>query len=322
MRNQTLCILLFLCTLNASPIVVYVGWNAEDIAAGIREAVDAGFNVINLEFWMNNEPAGSVASWAKLPKDTKQSTLDYAHSKGAVIIMSVGGGTEHIDTVMTQVTGQNYGTRAAQFAKANLFDGVDLDLEFSPGTNGPLKDGSGVNWIVECHKAVRAVIGPSAYLTHAPQAPYLGEWAGPNRGYVQVYKQLNGDIDWFNLQFYNQGEGCYSTYDTLFKSYKSGWDSGNAIAELKSQGIPYEKLIVGKYYPALNGGSGLVEPSVLNSFFQQAKQELGWTGGFMVWGYKCNGMTLKQLTKWGKLMQGTFGNSLPKKGSGISYDEL
>jgi len=54
-------------------------------------------------------------------------------------------------------------------------------------------------------------------LTHAPQAPYfIGKRYYINGGYITVHEAVGDMIDWYNVQFYNQGDTEYKNYTTLF----------------------------------------------------------------------------------------------------------
>jgi len=54
-------------------------------------------------------------------------------------------------------------------------------------------------------------------------------------------------IDWYNVQFYNQGDTTYDTYDLLFINATSGDWNHTAVKEIHEiAGVPYEKIIVGK----------------------------------------------------------------------------
>ncbi len=102
-------------------------------------------------------------------------------------------------------------------------DGVDFDLEnFNTGcVTGTMNSEKTVSWIVDATLAAQAVLGSGGIITHAPQAPYFGpiggsSWAGPTGCYTAVAARAGASITFFNLQFYNQGASCYTSYTTLF----------------------------------------------------------------------------------------------------------
>ena len=53
---------------------------------------------------------------------------------------------------------------------------------------------------------------PDHILTHAPQAPYFKDEYYKNGGYITVNKEVGDLINFYNIQFYNQGDSKYNTY--------------------------------------------------------------------------------------------------------------
>ena len=91
-------------------------------------------------------------------------------------------------------------------------------------------------------------------------------------------------IDFYNVQFYNQLNATYETYDLLFRN--SGTSSPQtSIEELKKiGGVPYEMLVIGK--PAsINDvyNTGYVKPSNLVQYLLKGNRDLGWNTGVMFW---------------------------------------
>lgn len=85
----------------------------------------APYHALRCSFLTVDGPAGVLESWAALDPATQSAAVAYAHSKGAVVLVSIGGATE-------SPYGQDptaYGRTAASWALANAFDGVDYDLE-------------------------------------------------------------------------------------------------------------------------------------------------------------------------------------------------
>lgn len=69
---------------------------------------------------------------------------------------------------------------------------------------------------------------PTHIITHAPQAPYFKKEYYPKGGYVTVNSQVGSLIDFYNVQFYNQGDTRYNTYDELFLR-ATGFFSGTSV---------------------------------------------------------------------------------------------
>lgn len=64
-------------------------------------------------------------------------------------------------------------------------------------------------------------------------------------------------IDFYFLQYYNQGLTSYDTYEELFTRTTQGAFPGTSVKEIASRGVPMNKLIVGKpimHYDATNTG--------------------------------------------------------------------
>ena len=62
--------------------------------AAVMNAVNQGFNVIVLAFLLVSGPDGVVDSWARLDSVAQAAAVSYAHSKGAIVLVSAGGATE------------------------------------------------------------------------------------------------------------------------------------------------------------------------------------------------------------------------------------
>lgn len=98
-------------------------------------------------------------------------------------------------------------------------------------------------------------------------------------------RKVGKTIDFYNVQFYNQGNTKYDTYETLFLNSGS-YFSGTSVAEIMKRGIPLNKIVVGK--PVTQGdaaNTGLVDHKDLGKWAKQANADLGWSAGFMYWQY-------------------------------------
>ena len=96
---------------------------------------------------------------------------------------------------------------------------------------------------------------PDAIIGHAPQAPYFqGAPFQPGGGYVTVHANVGSAIDWYAVQFYNQGSSTYDTEQTLvFES--NGFAQGTALEQIIAKGVSAAQLWVGK--PATPGDAWL-----------------------------------------------------------------
>jgi hypothetical protein len=76
-------------------------------------------------------------------------------------------------------------------------------------------------------------------VTHAPQTPYFNtEWFDL---YYDVYKFNGADIDFFNIQYYNNNSD-YALGDDMFKDDES---LNASVLELIENGIPSDKIVAG-----------------------------------------------------------------------------
>ena len=121
-------------------------------------------------------------------------------------------------------------------------DGVDLDVEEYMSLAG----------MERLINALRADYGPNFVITLAPVATALyggGNLSGFN--YEQLYRDVGGNISWFNAQFYN------------------GWGYMGNTANYESISnrriIPVQKVVAGMLSNPGNGGSGYVDVSTTAS---------------------------------------------------------
>jgi chitinase len=113
--------------------VIYIdttGVNWNDPSQTITSIVDAGYNVIILAFYISNlGPYDMAYTWGTFSGSLQNSTIQYAHDKGAIIMVSLGGSSD-IPYVLNPNT---LGTTIGEWVVNNNLDGVDFDLEnFAP----------------------------------------------------------------------------------------------------------------------------------------------------------------------------------------------
>lgn len=168
----------------------------------------------------------------------------------------------------------------AAFVKQYQLDGIDVDYEdfgaFDSGT------GSAENWLISFTTQLRNQLPAGQFIiTHAPVAP----WFTPNRwgggGYLKVNQQVGSLIDWYNIQFYNQGASEYTTCSNLLTASSSTWPNSAAF-QIAASGVPLSKIVIGKPATASDASNGFMTTTTLASCLQQAKNQ-GWNGGAMVW---------------------------------------
>ena len=239
----------------------------EAIAESIGATNSKGCNIINLAFWLPNadgtsNPVDAAVVWSdaayyfgpdsefgSTTKEIQANLRKRYHMQNAKVMVSAFGESSWptTDNIDPEAVGENL----AMFVIENQLDGVDLDYE----DNAAMVAGTAVPWLITMTKAMLDTFGLFAtgqyfYISHAPQAPYFMEGIYP-QNYVDLYYSSVGDgtvgdyIDFFNVQFYNQGTSDYLTYETLFLE-STGWSLGTALQQIAEKGIPMNKLLVGK----------------------------------------------------------------------------
>eukprot|EP01123_Difflugia_compressa_P013556 TRINITY_DN6353_c0_g1_i1.p1 TRINITY_DN6353_c0_g1~~TRINITY_DN6353_c0_g1_i1.p1 ORF type:complete len:333 (-),score=55.65 TRINITY_DN6353_c0_g1_i1:16-987(-) len=272
-------------------------WPPTAIAAGLGipgYAHNSSYNVINLSFWMTSGSAdaalvweqaytyvSSQNPWGSSTQEVQAAWLKLYHNKGIKVLISAFGATEF--PTSAGVDPVQCCTNLGNFVIQNQLDGVDLDWE----DNDAMDAGKGEAWLITCTQTLRSILPKEKgyIISHAPQAPYfMGTSKYPNGGYLTVDKQVGDLIDYYNIQFYNQGTSDYTTYNTLFEQ-SDGWSSNTAVQQLIASGIPASRIVVGK--PVTTGdatNTGYVEVNQLKQMFQSASTF--WRTGYMGWQYR------------------------------------
>lgn len=267
-----------------------INWNSP--TETVTNAVAAGYNVILLGFLLSTSPADMAQAWSSAGAAAQLQAMSFAHSKGAVVMVSAGGSTDTPWSTFTD--GTSYGLYAGQWAKANNLDGVDFDAEnFASGfIAGSLSGNQAALFLADASIAVKQFV---RFVSHAPQAPYFGPigaagasfWPGTSGGYSAVEANSKGAVDFYNVQFYNQGPTCYTTFAGLFTSSKADCAvfPGTSVQEIASYGVPMSKITVTKYLLTADASNGYVSATVLSSYLGQAAQAIGYKSGVSCWAY-------------------------------------
>ena len=126
---------------------------------------------------------------------------------------------------------------------------------------------------------------PEKIITHAPQGPYFGgTYLYPNNAYLEVDRAVGKDIQFYNVQFYNQQTTPYNTSQGLF-NVSGGWAPDTSVNEMIANGVPMEKIVVGKPATpsdAYDEGSYMTA-SALNDSIVAAYRYNKWKTGVMYW---------------------------------------
>ncbi|PIL26071.1 hypothetical protein GSI_11825 [Ganoderma sinense ZZ0214-1] len=238
-----------------------------------------GYNVVALSFLTLKGAVDQAANWAALSSSQKTSKKNEYHKAGIKIIASAFGATDLPTT--SGASAANTANTMAKWVKSNGLDGIDVDYEDLTAMNKG--DGKAEKWVSDFTTTLRKTLPKGQYiLSHAPLAP----WLAPNNqfkagAYVKINKNVGSLIDWYNVQFYNQG--IYTTCESLI-SKSGGAFPGSSLLEIPKHGVPLDKLVIGKPATAADASNGFMSPATLASCVSQAHAK-GWKGGLMVWQY-------------------------------------
>ncbi|KAJ7504342.1 glycoside hydrolase family 18 protein [Mycena galericulata] len=243
-------------------------------------SVVTGYNVFILGFYLVEGPWDKVYEWTTLTAAQRTAVKAQYAAAGVKVMISAFGSSDQPTT--SNINPVTMATTIANFVVEYDLDGVDVDYEDFPAFDGGT--GSGENWLISFTTQLRTILPQGQYIiTHAPVAPWFSPniWGGG--GYLKVNEEVGSLIDWYNVQFYNQGTAEYTTCAGLLTASSTTWP-GSALFQIGASGVPLSKLVIGK--PAGTGyaNNGFMDAATLAGCVATAKSE-GWTGGAMVWEY-------------------------------------
>ena len=261
---------------------------------GVPGYSNHSYNYICFTFWtcgigntdtaiLWNNPTnyfGTYSSFGTTDTEIRTNLKKKYANAGIKIMVSAFGSTEN-------PTSQKYDAitcadNLASYVTKNQLDGVDIDWEDTAAFQ--TASGGGEAWLIKFTTQLRSKL-PNAIITHSPQAPYFGgKTLYPNNAYLAVDKAVGSTIQFYNVQFYNQGSTSYNTSNSLF-NVSGGWARGTSVNEIIAKGIPKEKIVVGKpatptdaYSP-----SSYMSPRDLNAAFVAAYKYNQFKTGCMFW---------------------------------------
>ena len=166
----------------------------------------------------------------------------------ASIIASIGGEKGWNSVVYTEPPNNTIADANifSDYIKQYSLDGIDIDWE-DPTEGAPkLKQISTVKWVCLYTKTIHDNLPSKNIISHAPQAPYFG------LGYENIHTTCGNIIDYYNIQYYNQGTNCtYNSFDTIIQN-PGCWANSSAVNQIKTMyNVPLSKIIIGK--PVLGG---------------------------------------------------------------------
>ncbi|KAH7886592.1 glycoside hydrolase family 18 protein [Phlebopus sp. FC_14] len=239
-----------------------------------------GFNVFALSFLLSYGAADQALVWQELTASQRTSILNEYNAAGISLVVALFGSTETptssgYDPINTA------NTMAAWVIEYGL-QGVDVDYEdfyaFDAGT------GAAEQWLGNFTKQLRTQLPQGQYiLTHAPVAPWFSPNVWGGGGYLLVNSMVGSMIDWYNVQFYNQGTSEYTTCNGLLYTSSSVWPE-SSVFQIAANGVSLDKLVIGKPATTADASNGYMSTTDLASCVAEA-HAAGWNGGVMVWQY-------------------------------------
>ncbi|KAJ7155373.1 glycoside hydrolase family 18 protein [Mycena crocata] len=240
----------------------------------------AGFNVFALSFLLTEGAFDKAFEWTSLTAAQRASVKAQYAAAGIKLIVSVFGSTDvptssNVNPVTMATTMANW---VIQFG----LDGIDVDYEdFNAFDAG---DGKAEAWLISFTTQLRKLLPQGQYiLTHAPVAPWFSPSIWGGGGYLKVHASVGNLIDWYNVQFYNQGANEYTTCANLLTTSSNTWPK-TALFQIAASGVPLSKLVIGKPATASDATNGFISATTLAGCLATAKNQ-GWNGGAMVWEY-------------------------------------
>ncbi|KAF7370558.1 Glycoside hydrolase family 18 protein [Mycena sanguinolenta] len=236
-----------------------------------------GFNVFLLSFLLVEGAWDKAEEWTTLSA-ADRATIKAEYAAAGIKVMVSAFGSDDVPTT-TNVDPIAMANTMGNWVIEFGLDGIDVDYEdFNAFDAG---DGKAEEWLISFTTQLRTILPQGQYIiTHAPVAPWFSPniWGGG--GYLRVNEAVGSLIDWYNVQFYNQGVSEYTTCTGLLTASSSTWPE-SALFQIGASGVPLSKLVIGK--PATgDANSGFMDPATLATCVAQAKNE-GWTAGAMAW---------------------------------------
>ncbi|KAJ3795919.1 putative chitinase [Lentinula aff. detonsa] len=236
----------------------------------------SGFNTVAMSFLLTTGAADQAKAWEILAKDQKSSTKSSYQKAGIKLIVSAFGSTD----LPTSKDAKSTAATMAKWVQDNDVDGIDVDYEDLNAMNA--QDGKAEQWLIDFTNALRTQLPQGKYiLTHAPLAPWFSASHYKTGAYTKVHQEVGSKIDWYNIQYYNQGTE-YTTCDGLLTSSKMY--PGSAVFEIMKGGVTADKVVIGKPGGQADATTGYMAPADLAKCVATAKGNK-WNGGVMSWEY-------------------------------------
>ncbi|MBE0370516.1 glycosyl hydrolase family 18 protein [Pseudoalteromonas aurantia] len=265
-------------------------------AVPLINASELPYDVVNLAFLSSssNNPFNLVLSGAIAATESSFTTntieaIKVMQHKGQKVLISFGGGTMGSNAYrsLSEDTAK-LADSLASFVKNNQLDGVDIDYEDTAAFTGQAGY-DGAQFLISLTQELRKRLpSPDYIISHAPQPPYL-EQGGYMAGYVEVVELVGQEIDWLNVQFYNNPPWSANP-DQIVSSY---------LNYTKLPNMSPEKVIAGFPVTQNDAGSGYMPvQTIINEVIKPIQQQSS-LGGIMNWQFSSdhNGDWIKAIAQ-------------------------
>jgi len=238
----------------------------------------AAYNRFILAFWMSNSGAvDNAQAWEGFTQEYRQNILQEYHDAGIALMVSAFGSTDTPTTSGTdpKQVAQDLAAWVIQYG----LDGVDIDYE----DMGAMNNDQAEAWLITFQTELRNLLPSPMIISHAPVAPWFTSANDYASGaYVKVHKDVGDMIDFYNIQFYNQGNDAYVDCDSLINDSGNSWPSTSVFEINSYAGVPLDKIVIGKPLDAGAATNGYMSASDLAQCVIMAENQ-GWNGGCMFW---------------------------------------
>lgn len=257
-------------------------------------------NGLIFSFLTSNDTQFKLQAFTNASVAERRRALQSYHRAGVSVWASTFGGDPNEVPITKHYDPEALGYLHGEIAYGLGFDGIDVDLEDFPAFNMP--DHSVVGWTVDYIKAVRKWLPAKEGfgLTAAPVAPWFttSKKTYCHGAFHAINKQIGHEIDYYNTQFYNQGVGSYDTCNTILNKNKLTDFPETSLFQIARNGVPLNKLVIGKPGWPIDAANGWVAPEILSVCAKEASLK-GWKGGFSSWQFgHANSQWFRETALW------------------------
>lgn len=254
-----------------------------------------------LSFLCLSGPFDQALEWTSIDDTTRTSAKSAYKDAGISLMVSAFGSTDEPTSSGADAAGT--AKTMAAWVKQYGLDGIDVDYEDFNAINAadgkaevtPLRPFhtleslsntlmSPQQWLITFTQTLRAALPAGQYLlTHAPVAPWFSPMYTAG-AYTKVNTEVGSLIDWYNVQFYNQGATEYTTCDGLLTASSSTYPSSSVFEINSVAKVDLNKILIGKPVTTADANTGYMSADTLAGCVATAKGK-GWSAGVMAWEY-------------------------------------